>query len=516
MRRAPHGSVLGITDFKDARDAVAHGAAGTRLGFAAAARRVVTEDFGFLLPELQDDPENLLPVESDTRDNLVALGQAMEAGDAGGGSSGIPAAYTYFGQFVDHDITLDLVSATLPDLFAEDLGPLPLSEVEDGLQNGRMATLELDSVYGDPAPRDPQDDKKMKVGKTSATGDRPEGKGPFNDLPRASGSEVPKEDRAAQIGDPRNDENLIVAQMHVAFLRAHNELVERGARFQEAQRRLRRHYQHVVLHDFLKRIVDPRIVDDIIANGNKVYDPEAAHLFMPLEFSVAAYRFGHSMVRTNYNFNVNFPGATLDLLFGFTAESGQLGGAEALPDNWIIQWENLVDGEGPFDRANRIDTNLVNLLAQLKNVRGETLRGDRARLAVRNLLRGYLLRMPTGQAVARALRRRLAGVREIPVLRPAEIKAAARSDKQVQVLKDSKFDNRTPLWFYILAEASALGGGRRLGPVGGTIVAEVLVGLVRRSEGSILNVPDWEPSLPSDEPGEFTLNDLLRFAGVLD
>ena len=522
-RVSSHGTVFTFDDFEGARDAVVDRSAETRLGFAVAARRVVTEDFGFLLPDLQNNPENLLPEARATRDNLIKLGKTMRdtGDDVGSGDSNIPAAYTYFGQFVDHDITLDLESAELPELVASNLAPLSLDRIEDELQNARTATLELDSVYGAPAQRV---DKEMEIGKVIEVGGRPPDKDDNNDLPRdPQNPGDPEKDRAARIGDPRNDENLIVAQMHVAFLRAHNELVRRGARFQEARRRLLRHYQHIVLHDFLKRIVDRRIVNDVINNGNRVYDPDADNTFMPLEFSVAAYRFGHSMVRAEYNFNLNFntskanpdERATLEKLFMFTARSGQMVGLDNLPGNWIIQWENLVDANGTFDKARRIDTELVEPLFELKDFQGRTLRGNRGSLAVRNLLRGYLLRMPTGQAVARALRRKLSGVRDIPVLKPGEIRAGAANPEQIQVLEDAGFLERTPLWYYILAEAAVLGNGRRLGPVGGTIVAEVLVGLVRRSEASILRTENWEPSLPSAEPGTFTLNDLLRFAGVL-
>lgn len=522
-RVSSHGKVFTIREFEGDRDAVVESSADTRLGFAVAARRVVTEDFGFMFPDLQNDPENLLPEDRTTRDNLIELGKTMrDAGDGvGGGDSDIPAAFTYFGQFVDHDITLELESDKLKDLFDADLAPLSLADIEDKLQNARTATLELDSVYGGPALRI---GKQMEIGKVVEVGRRPPGKDDNNDLPRDPEDPDPKKDRAARIGDPRNDENLIVAQMHVAFLRAHNELIRRGARFQEARRRLLRHYQHIVLHDFLKRIVDRRIVDDLIVNGNRLYEPDSDNVFMPLEFSVAAYRFGHSMVRAEYDFNVNFntskdrpaDRATLEKLFMFTARSGQMAELPNLPHNWIIQWENLVDGNRGFDRARSIDTKLVEPLFELKDFDGETLPGNKGRLAVRNLLRGYLLRMPTGQAVARALREKLTGVRDIPVLRPGEIRAGAASPEQVQVLERAGFLERTPLWYYILAEAAVLGNGRRLGPVGGTIVAEVLVGLIHRSEGSILRTDNWEPSLPSAEPGTFTLNDLLRFAGVLD
>jgi hypothetical protein len=99
------------------------------------------------------------------------------------------------------------------------------------------------------------------------------------------------------------------------------------------------------------------------------------------------------------------------------------------------------------------------------------------------------------------------------VLTAEQIRNAAASGRQRQVLEASGFDERTPLWYYILAEAEFLRDGRRLGPVGSTIVAEVLVGLIRRSPDSIL-APGiaWKPNLPSEEPGEFTLHDLLRYA----
>jgi hypothetical protein len=529
MPRLPHGEVVTLEEFQSARSALASSSANIPLAFAAA-RPVVTRDFGFLFPELQQNPDNLLPQSRATRDALVELGRTMldAGGETGGGDSRIPAAYTYFGQFVDHDITLEAQSADLPELLDPDLAPLTPDQIEDNLQNGRTATLELDSVYGFPAPRE---GAGMQIGKiTPLNGDappllRPPGKDDDNDLPRQGRSNVPELDRAALIGDARNDENTIIAQLHVAFLRAHNALVDQGEKFGAARRIMRQHYQHIVLHDFLKRIVDPQIVDETIEQ-NRVYEP-LTQSFMPLEFSVAAYRFGHSMVRAAYDFNLNFnasgePGTTpatlFPFLFTFTALSGQLGfgpGSETLPDNWIIEWENLVDAGAPFNRTRRIDTKLVEPLFQLTDFQGRPRRADRARLAVRNLLRGYLLRLPTGQAVAHALQQKLSGVRDIPVLRPNRIRDGAASDDQAGVLEDAGFLDRTPLWYYILAEAAVLENGRRLGPVGGTIVAEVLVGLVRRSENSILRMTDWEPTLPSADEGTFTLADLLRFARVL-
>lgn len=537
MPRLPHGLDITPETARDAREAVTERVTDVPLGFAAV-KPVDLRRFDYLLPELQQDPDNLLPVSRQTRDALRDLGRAMadDGTDDPAGDARISAAYTYFGQFVDHDITLEASSAPGSRLTAPNLEPLPLHRILEDTQNIRTGVLELDSVYGLPAEKDRDDPGRMRIGKVTDLGQqpipfsRPPGKANANDLPREKRSVDVAHDRAALIGDPRNDENTIIAQLHVAFLHAHNKIAEETDppnRFRKAKTRLRRHYQHIVLHDFLKRIANHQIVNDTIENGNRVYDPAEDEFFMPLEFSVAAFRFGHSMVRSAYDFNVNFntsggPGtipATFDLLFTFTALSGELGDFATLPENWIIEWENFFDPEGgrPRSRARRIDTQLVEPLQHLRIVTGQEEGGLAASLAARNLLRGYLLRMPTGQAVARALGQIFDSTREIPVLTEQQIRDAAANQDQIQALEAGGFLARTPLWYYILAEAAALGEGRHLGPVGSTLVAEVLVGLVRRSPDSILDPETaWEPDLPSNEPGKFRLPDLLRFAGVLE
>ena len=232
MPRLSHGGVLTLEEFQRARDAMAESSTQTPLGFAVMARAVDTRDFGFLFSSLQDDPDNLLPERRRTRDALVELGRAMQAG--GGGDSDIPAAYTYFGQFVDHDITLELESADLPDLVDPGLTPLGRTQIRRNIRNARTATLDLDSVYSGPAQRDGE---KMRIGKVSPSGNRPPQKDDNNDLPRRGRKPGdPELDREALIGDPRNDENLIVAQLHVAFLRAHNRLVNQGENFQGARK----------------------------------------------------------------------------------------------------------------------------------------------------------------------------------------------------------------------------------------------------------------------------------------
>ena len=519
MPRIPHGLIVTVNDLRAARHELAAASQQTPLGFAATRPGKLT-DYNFLFPRLQNDPYNLLPEGQTTRDNLVQLGRAMhDTGDSGDGE--MPAVYTYFGQFVDHDITCDMVSAPLPELLSPELRPLTHAEMRGRLRNMRTGTLDLDSVYGLPAPRDPQDARKVQVGRVDPVPGadilpnlRPAGKDDENDLLRMPRNETDsKNDRAALIGDPRNDEHAIISQMHVAFLRAHNALVNRGHGFSEASRLLRQHYQFLVLDDFLPRVADAQIVGAILNNGNRIYDGLAEPFFMPLEFSVAAFRFGHSLVRPAYNYNLNFNfsdaqgtrPATLRLLFHLSAFAGGLAGHDTLPENWIIEWERFV-GEGEINRARRLDTKLVEPLFHLRDVTGMPEQGDGARLAVRNLLRGYLLRIPTGQAVARELGQ--------DPLTPGQIIAASASDKQAQALTEAGFLEHTPLWFYLLAEA-AHGGGQRLGLVGSVIVAEVLIGLIRRSQDSILRTSGWQPTLRGDGSGQFELPDLLRLAGVL-
>jgi nucleoid-associated protein YgaU len=468
MPRVAHGSSATPDQLRQAHAALAERAAEVDLGFAVAAPATL-QDFDFLFPELQDDPANLLPRSATTVGRLKELGRAMVDPGPATGDGPVPAVYTYLGQFVDHDITFETSSFTTAKLLAPGLTPLPLAQIRDDLKNLRTASLELDSLYGPPAPRDPANQAKMLIGKvtklngTSVPTKRPPGKGDDNDLPREKRNADPLRDRAARIGDPRNDENLIVAQLHLAFLKAHNRLVDQGRTFEEARRLVRQHYQHIVLHDFLKRVADPAIVDAVITGGNRFYDAEAEPFFLPLEFTVAGFRFGHTMIRDTYDFNLNFPDATLGLLFTFTALSGQLGDFDTLPDNWIIQWERFIGPGGGRNKARRFDTKLSTGLFQLQTVTGEIEQpADAANLAVRNLLRGYGLRMPTGQALATRL--------GLPVLTAAQLEAAAASERQAHVLKTSGFLERTPLWYYLLAE-SRHHGGQRLGPVASTLVA---------------------------------------------
>lgn len=449
---------------------------------------------------------------------LIALGQALDDPfTPGAGDSAIPAGFTYFGQFVDHDITFDR-TAGIPD------GSLDPQEIEQG----RSPALELDSVYGRGPKDSPElyeaDSMRLKLGTTTGrslfgvTAQFP------NDLPRrpADGTAAAKQ---AIIGDPRNDENLIVAQVHLAFLKFHNKVVAHlqssgiapKKLFDEARRTVIQHYQSIVLHDFVPRLVDSDILAEISKRGRGTYYPQGCgsvgRMTMPVEFSVAAYRLGHSMIRGAYQWNRVFSSGgvanftpPLNLFFVFSQLSGDLGGEPTLPSDWIADWRRMFDfGEQPGDVRHpqlnftrQLDTKLANSLKQLPEFANQEQEHLKS-LAVRNLLRGRLVGLPTGQDVAGAL--------GVPALTPEEV----ASGPQSAIILAQGFDKKTPLWFYILKEAEIKQGGQRLGAVGTRIVAETFHGLVEGSDHSILKQPGWKPSLPAQHADHFTINDLLLF-----
>ncbi len=444
---------------------------------------------------------------------LIVLGQAMEdTSNNPIGDSNVPAGYTYFGQFVDHGITFDQTEG-LPD------GELEPEEII----NGRSPTLDLDGLYGRGPNRSPElyeaDGVHLRVGLTTETGNfGVQGVLP-NDVPRRpdDGSDTAKQ---AILGDPRNDENLLTAQTHVAFLKFHNKVVDRltGAdRFHEASNIVRQVYHSIVLHDFLPRIVDHAVYQDVLQNGRKFYMPEGIPQgelpCMPVEFSVAAYRLGHSMIRNQYEFNRIFrsigpgPASSLELVFEFSQVSGDLFGNPTLPTEWIIDWTRFYDFSGipgidnspRSNKARLLDTRLATGLAHLPEFAGNVPEPHLASLAVRNLLRGRLLGLPTGQDVAHAI-----GTRP---LNPRQV----RSGEHAAILESNNFQRETPLWYYILKEAQVHHDGQRLGEVGSRIVVETLHGLIEGSRSSILREQSWRPSLPCANPDHFTMPDLLAF-----
>lgn len=477
--------------------------------------------FDFMFPDLVEDPNNLLPEGEKTVEALRALGVAMGA-DPSSADGEIPAMFTYFGQFIDHDITKTELSNALVDdggrdiIEAPNFKPLSPQMVRANLFNGKTPQLDLDSVYGGLAATDATNpDGTMALSDVSPA---PFGTIPSedkaHDLPRRemivnpTNNDELKKDREALIGDPRNDENLLVAQMHTAFLRSHNALMkERGMDPEAAKTALRRRYQWAVLHDFLKRISTKGVFDRLINEGPKFFKPDNGSVFMPLEFSGAAYRFGHSMVRAGYNHNQTFTREPFFRFFTFTALSGDLSpspgasfGFEKLPDNWIIDWNRFFTAQSPNSQnpSRRIDTAITPELNRLPNFQGVPITTLMGKLASRNLLRGYLFGLPTGQAIASKIGAQKLSENELI----SQLPSSART-----MFEEAGFGSKTPLWFYVLAEASVVENGLRLGEVGSTIVGETLWSLVAKSEDSVIGSPPTDEELAS---GEFSLEGIIN------
>lgn len=391
--------------------------------------------------------------------------------------SAIPSGYTFFGQFVDHDLTLDEGSILGSTIDPED--------VEDI----RTPFFDLDCVYG----LGPQQSPEMY----DAAGERllVDTHDGADDLPR-------DDDGLALIGDPRNDENTAVSQLQLAFLKLHNAVLDevqgqpglkRGGEsdFEAARRLTRWLYQWAVVHDFLPRVAGQAVVDDVFRrHGNRpvrtrIFDWKR-RIFMPIEFSVAAYRFGHSMVRASYPLNA----AKSDVPF-FAPSGEDMQGFRPLPAGHTIDWDLYfeIDGSSPMP-ARAIDSHLVPPLHDMPpSVVAEGLKN----LAQRNMMRGHSLGLPSGQAVAKKL--------GAPVMSDADLGHPGGGD--------------APLFWYVLKEAEVTEGGQRLGELGGRIVVEVCAGLLAGDPDSYLNAtPSWTPGAPFTSSGRMTVPDLLGIAGV--
>ena len=473
--------------------------------------------------------------DDESKANLKLLGAKMTSDfDAPKDStddeeSGIPALYTYFGQFIDHDLTFDPMSTLI-----KHTDP-------DALTDFRTPAFDLDNIYG----RGKDDQPYMyDDGPTFLLGDAIDGASDPNahDLPRNNANP-----RRALIGDPRNDENTIVSQLQGLFLRFHNRTVkdhpeiDANSDFTQIQKLVRFHYQYVILTDFLPRIINSGVLAELKDDEGHFSKEKLKFFhwkdepFMPVEFSVAAYRLGHSMIRPGYRLNDNdftllpiFPVPSQGLNEGLT-------GFRALLPHWAIDWGRFVDidirprGDGnpanPDSKkrlqfAYRLDTSLVDPLSMLPP---SVASDPPPSLPQRNLIRSFILGLPCGQAVARAMKIVPLNDDEITIGKavdnpgPGDVLGTIASIPELSVFKGI-----CPLWTYILAEAIRNQANVKipvkedttvttpqLGPVGGRIVAEVFLGLMFGDPDSMLSLdPKWQP--PSGP--NFGLKDLVKYA----
>jgi len=414
------------------------------------------------------------------------------------------AGTTFIGQFMDHDMTFDTSSQ------------LGVRTEPRRSRNAREPAFNLDSVYGE-GPigslklYDQQDRIKLRI----------ESGGLFEDLPRGA-------DNVAVIADPRNDENLVIAGLQAAFILFHNRAVDHARRngtdpaftmwrrreeaddvFQEARRLTTWHYQWMILHEFLPQMIGAPMVAAILGQGRRLYRPPHGEAFIPVEFQGAAFRFGHSMVRPSYRANLaGDAGAPFFALIFQPGQTGSLDPADltgrARASRRFIGWQTFFDfGDGEVRPNKRIDTTLSTPLFDLPvpTIAGFTL-GSTTSLPQRNLLRHLTWNLPSGQSIA--------GAMGVPALSAADL-------DELRGLGVG-FETSTPLWYYILKEAQVMHDGLHLGPVGGRIVGEVIIGLLQTDPDSyVVQKPDWRPMLPARNgvvTGEFRMVDFLTFAGV--
>ena len=466
---------------------------------------------------------------------------------------GIPAGFTYLGQFVDHDITFKA-----DDAFAD--------KGQAGV-NHRSARFDLDSLYGAGPGLQPflynADGRTLARGRALTQGGR------------ASASfDHPRIDGVAVIGDKRNDENVLVSQMHGAFASFHNALAQDRPRasFEELRQTVTWHYQWMLLTDFLPRLCGERVMHSLLPaladgrgpNCGRSHRTVTADLRpgeMPLEFSDAAYRFGHSAIRSVYRLNTQMTGTAEEqrrnpaaagrkFIFAAVDQAG-LNGNRAFPDEWAIDWglffetrgtmtpDQIAMGAQKVQPSYKIDTSLVNPLAFLPDFSqsgtpkattaegfAKPKAGAIANLALRNLMRGQASGLASGQDVARAMGIEPLSDEDLMVGKATV--AGLTTNRSITDYGDS-FRGQAPLWFYVLAEAQytwcsrarALAGDDlakntlpgHLGPVGARLVAETFVALMELDSDSVLHAPrHWQPTY--GQGPRFGMVDLIRTAGL--
>ncbi len=452
-------------------------------------KRSPGESFGrmFDLPPLGTSPASLK--------KLGAQKNGDQDGPMNGGNSSdrtdtVAVGDIFFGQFVDHDITLDVATS------------LSATAQVSQLRNIRSPSLDLDNIYGAGPEAQPylySSEGEFESVKLLTGADLPDATDlQKNDLLRSPHGR-------AIIGDPRNDENGVISQLQLAMIRFHNHVVdELSAKysgrelFEESRRLTTWHYQWIVIHDYLVKICGAAVVNNILGCGRQFYHAESGDTFIPVEFSVAAYRFGHSMIPQKVQIQKN--GSLLELF-------GQIlgRGFEPLNDEkGVVDWLELVDSDAgrQVQMADKLDTKLARDLLKLPFIPPS----DEQSLATRNLLRGQTFLLPSGEKIAEAMGRDA-----------VEITTVSQAAQNIAG-NEIDLSTGTPLWFYLLTEAEVIGRetlpnqfdpGEGLGPVGARIIAETLIGLVDLDPTSYLSVDrNWDPV---DNLNVSQLSDMLTF-----
>jgi hypothetical protein len=424
-------------------------------------------------------------------EKLIRLGEAMRYNVEREGTLTPRVGYTYFSQFVGHDLTHDLTPLDGPYFDAE------------RTPNHRTPYLDLDHVYGGGRGQSPElycgelGAELFKVGATTPTRYA-------RDLPIRNGNIL-----LGDSEDTRDLDNLVLRQLHVLFLKFHNEAVKQlcannpsvtgaeslgsGTIFERAQRLVRWHYQWIVRHDLLPRILDSSVWDR--QDWTAWASSQARDAFcIPIEFSLAAFRFGHSMVRNAYGLNCRQQRVVLSDLMVLGHRPSPV------PDDFVIEWGRFFDGlpgSGPVASSSFIDTSIASPLhdlspsiIRLSNRMEHSI--EPPRLPVRTLLRGARAKLPSGQEVADVLVRR-------GIIKPEDRLTKTQLTQDTcnnsgSVLRDVGLEENTPLFYYLLKEAELIVRGLTLGPIGSYIVAAVIEGALEADPNSYVSVigRDWK------------------------
>lgn len=478
------------------------------------------------------------PVDPETLDRLGRLGEALLVSYGFAPPPPLPklmektpSAYTYLGQFLAHEMTVWNPSDSAD-------APNTLDVID--------SAIDLKTIFSRPLgfprnlPTHVQEDEGLPLNQTIVdSGPGFAGSG-LDDLPRLN-------DGRALLLDPRNDQNLALSQTHVSITRfaqaAIRILSEADLNDDDIRRIVLRHFQSVVLQDYLVRLVDPKTYDDVMKNGRVWVAPSTGTgplktFYVPPEFSLAIFRFGHAMRRDDYTpWNTVNPNKTVNSalasdLLGFSFDGGDLTDGQLL-QTWTTDWRHMLGTEGVTSiKATSIGTALGDALFCLPSYLFQPSANDkpcpgtqpgRLNLARRTLMGGGLHGLPTGQVLAEEVQAALKAAGspcKIPVLSPDDLDIPdnpAATDIMREGGPGSRFVDQAPLWIYTLREAAVIGDGNRLGPLGGRIVAETLNAAIEASgSGMVINgvrqpfTPD--PAFHGTSKDKFVYSDLVRLA----
>ncbi len=439
-------------------------------------------------------------------------------------NSSIPSGYTYFAQFIDHDISFDSKS----DRFTTADNPWENITIDE-IENKCNPSFDLETLYGfDEHGNIPKTDLLKENSSTILKLEFTQGEsGSLNELARREyPNDFPRDAyKMANIYDKRNDENFLLAQTQIAFMKFHNSVAQylnekigykdSPERFKLIREVVIRHYQYIILNDYLPKIVKRSVLEKVKNEvpNNRFYTPDSDDIYIPLEFAVAAFRTGHSMIRPSYKlnseFNYNNP-ETLGNITSLTGRGGLLEKAK-VSSKWLINWrrfyniDNSATNNTNFNFAKKINTQYADVLGILRP--GADM--ERANsLSALDLFRGRLFGLPTGQAVAEEITRKCL---DDPIRVLTEVQINSRLPGGLR----ETFSKETPLLFYILAEAEFPENeddNDKLGDVGSWIMAETIVRLIYETPISILKEPmDSFKYFLAEDRVTFGMPEMLKF-----